>query len=241
MAGPVPDTRMPSNSSRQAFTLIELLVVIAIIAVLASLLLPVFQNARLKSYRSVATSNLKQVAAGILSYAGDHDGQLPGPLSLGQGPDYSTSRTDALGFYIWKYIGAAEPTATVQQANVLSNPAYERSRLKPDAPAYALHMTVTDADGVVHMPWGGGGSAGASGEPMRTVALSGMKERQGDGTVWDTPQIWALVDVDQKNAPNVAQPAPDWTPSLPKTPAHGEVRLTLFFDWHVESVKVREP
>ena len=224
--------------TRRAFTLIELLVVIAIIAVLAGLLFPAFQKARQNSNRSVTTSNLRQVAAGILSYAGDHDGELPGPLAAGQGPDYSKTLTDSLGFFLWKYMDAPEPTATVQQAKLLSNPAYERARLKPDAPAYALRMKVVDEGGVEHKPWGTSGTGGPNVAPMRTVAVAGMREKQSDGTLRDTTQIWAIVDVDQKNAAQVTDSAPAWLASLPKTPAHGEMRLTLFFDWHVESVKV---
>ena len=229
---PVPDTRMPpATLARRAFTLIELLVVIAIIAVLAGLLMPVFHKARLNSYRTVTTSNLKQVAAAILSYAGEHDGELPGPLTLGQGPDYAQTPADSLGFFLWKYLDAPEPTSAVQQAKLLSNPAYERARLKPDAPAYAMHLTVVEGDGLEHQPWG----------TMRTVAVSGMRQKQSDGTLEASPQIWAMVDLDQKNVARVTDATPSWLASLPKTPAHGEVRMTLFFDWHVEPVKVTDP
>ncbi len=229
---------LPTTTSRRAFTLIELLVVIAIIAILAGLLFPAFQKARLNSYRSVTTSNLRQVAAGILSYAGDHDGELPGPLAAGQGPDYSKTLTDSLGFFLWKYLDAAEPTNVVQKAKLLSNPAYERARVKPDAPAYAMRMKVLDESGVERKPWGASNSGSANDAPLRTVALASMREKQSDGTLREPTQIWAIVDVDQKNAAQVTDSTPAWLASLPKTPAHGEVRMTLFFDWHVELVKV---
>lgn len=62
---------------RRGFTLIELLVVITIIAILASILFPVFAQAREKARQTTCLSNLKQVGQGLLMYAGDYDETLP--------------------------------------------------------------------------------------------------------------------------------------------------------------------
>jgi prepilin-type N-terminal cleavage/methylation domain-containing protein/prepilin-type processing-associated H-X9-DG protein len=59
------------------FTLIELLVVIAIIAILASILFPVFGRARENARRSACQSNLKQLALSMMQYASDYDDRLP--------------------------------------------------------------------------------------------------------------------------------------------------------------------
>lgn len=66
-------------TSRRAtgFTLIELLVVIAIIAILASILFPVFARARENARRASCQNNLKQIALGFTQYAQDYDGLLP--------------------------------------------------------------------------------------------------------------------------------------------------------------------
>ena len=57
----------------QGFTLIELLVVIAIIAILASILFPVFARARENAKRSSCQSNMKQIGLGMLQYVQDYD------------------------------------------------------------------------------------------------------------------------------------------------------------------------
>src|SRR5690606_16874149 len=59
-----------------AFTLIELLVVIAIIAILASILFPVFARARENARRASCQSNLKQIALAQMQYSQDYDEKL---------------------------------------------------------------------------------------------------------------------------------------------------------------------
>jgi prepilin-type N-terminal cleavage/methylation domain-containing protein/prepilin-type processing-associated H-X9-DG protein len=62
---------------RSGFTLIELLVVIAIIAILASILFPVFGRARENARRSSCQSNLKQIGLGMMQYTQDYDEYFP--------------------------------------------------------------------------------------------------------------------------------------------------------------------
>lgn len=65
------------RSSRAGFTLIELLVVIAIIAILASILFPVFARARAKARQSACSSNMKQLGLALIAYASDYDNMIP--------------------------------------------------------------------------------------------------------------------------------------------------------------------
>jgi prepilin-type N-terminal cleavage/methylation domain-containing protein/prepilin-type processing-associated H-X9-DG protein len=62
---------------RRGFTLIELLVVIAIIAILASILFPVFARAREKARQTSCLAHAKQLATAVLAYAQDYDEMLP--------------------------------------------------------------------------------------------------------------------------------------------------------------------
>jgi prepilin-type N-terminal cleavage/methylation domain-containing protein/prepilin-type processing-associated H-X9-DG protein len=59
------------------FTLIELLVVIAVIAILASILFPVFAQAREKARQASCLSNVHQIVEALMMYAQDHDEMLP--------------------------------------------------------------------------------------------------------------------------------------------------------------------
>ena len=66
-----------SANRATGFTLIELLVVIAIIALLASILFPVFSIAREKARTATCQSNLKQIGLGVMQYTQDYDETYP--------------------------------------------------------------------------------------------------------------------------------------------------------------------
>lgn len=83
---------MTRKMKKQGFTLIELPVVIAIIAILAAILFPVFAQARVAAFKTVTTSNLKQLMTSVTMYAGDNDDYLPPRRRVGyeaptNGPD----------------------------------------------------------------------------------------------------------------------------------------------------------
>ena len=63
--------------SRAAFTLIELLVVIVIVAILAAIVAPVLSKMQIASRNLQCESNLRQIGAGMLTFAGEHNGIMP--------------------------------------------------------------------------------------------------------------------------------------------------------------------
>jgi prepilin-type N-terminal cleavage/methylation domain-containing protein/prepilin-type processing-associated H-X9-DG protein len=72
-----PHSSKNRKVARGGFTLIELLIVIAIIAILASILFPVFGRARENARRSSCQSNMKQIGLAFVQYTQDYDELLP--------------------------------------------------------------------------------------------------------------------------------------------------------------------
>lgn len=88
---PIKIAPLLSKRLERGFTLTELLVVIAIIAILASILFPVFARARENARRSSCQSNLKQIGLAFAQYTQDYDETMPKSNWLSTTGTYSGS------------------------------------------------------------------------------------------------------------------------------------------------------
>lgn len=73
----MPDGRCTRLTEKGGFTLLELLVVIAVIAIVLALLMAGFTKAMTFAKEAQNIANLKTIGAASLTYAADHNGELP--------------------------------------------------------------------------------------------------------------------------------------------------------------------
>jgi prepilin-type N-terminal cleavage/methylation domain-containing protein len=99
---------LPKRSTN-GFTLIELLVVIAIIAILASILFPIFTNAKERARQQRCMANMRQLATAVVLYANDNGGRSPNPRISIKWPSWEGSHGVGAWVYpeegqIWRYV-----------------------------------------------------------------------------------------------------------------------------------------
>ena len=237
---------------RSGFTLIELLVVILIIAVLAGLIFPVMGKVKLRSLETRTTSNLRQIGTAMSSYSNDHEGMLPGPLTVEQYPTFGLNEKrdkGSLAKLLATYVGLSErKSADTEQATasgVLTAPIInlpENVKLD-DIAGYIMNMELVHD---YEQPAWGDQSDKDEKQPLTRAALSAWRDTSTNALSRDSTvnltRKWAMRHTDKIDSDKLALSG-DWVEKLPKEPVFGYdenkpkepgTYVTLFFDMHVE-------
>jgi prepilin-type processing-associated H-X9-DG protein len=166
-------------------------------------------------------------------------------MSVSQRAAYSYSM-DAPNFYDWMvysiqpYVGGPAPNTTGGSFNYPTNimgimvcPSNAHFNTSQDPAFFSYEMVEggasTSASRYCRLPWNPFGYNGAAGSGTQ------LPPRKMADVASANPiaQTWAMVDSDQEGNDGAGS-----APSFPPVPAHGATRNYLWFDWHVEPVKV---
>jgi len=217
----------PSRLFSRGFTLIELLTVIAIIGILAAIIIPVVGRVRESANKARCASNLRQIGLAIIMYAGSNRDMLPGPVNRDiSAPEIGTTPppgTVSLRDFIQPYMGNKTDGFWVCPSN---KAALEANNNPDQRFVYFLNNGGTVQSS---RPFGNV-SSGALPKRLSQITTA----RSAFSTSMPLSRIWMMSDIDSRNFGS-------GTPSLvgkKVPPPHSEGRNYVFFDGHVEYLKV---
>jgi len=203
---------MTRPSRPRGFTLIELLVVIAIIGILASMLMPVFAQAREKARQTVCTSNIRQLGLAFQMYTQDNDGTFPFQDHLYIDPCCPFWLDVAYGVPDWKTSPYANWAAAILGYTAKEAGIYQCKSNKGWTP-----NSNTQQPGLsyIYNGFAAGRSEAAVDEPSRKIQL------------WDYRYLTSYAVANPVPGPGWSW-YPGWAP-------HAEQHIILHFDGHVKN------
>ena len=190
----------------------ELLVVIGIIAILAAVAFPAFSLALVKARTSACSGNLRAIGVGLLSFAGDNDGNFP---EAGGTIPYNTIDATT-GKYSWTQ--QLEPYMGGTDTRVYQCPDSSRSLAMDAKYGYFL----------------GGHAAYAQTGAFGAVRLSKMHAASDHILAGDA--AFGSFDPNDADKDDYTQD-PGFNGNAGTSPLHGGTVNILFADGHIQNVK----
>jgi prepilin-type N-terminal cleavage/methylation domain-containing protein/prepilin-type processing-associated H-X9-DG protein len=216
---------MKRHAVNRTFTLIELLVVIAIIAILAAMLLPALNNAKVTARRISCLSQEKQMGIGIYSFIHQNDEYLPGPCWYGQVAKYNNTQK-ILSRWLAEDMGYPTPSGSWDVNEMFICPA---GTLSPDVlPKNGRFYGLLDEEN------GTGSGLRVWGYPeFNTITEYGPSPISA---VEDPATFKAIRDIDA-----ILHPTAGWADQAPVVAAHGYsgrgvARNYLYLDGHAQTL-----
>jgi prepilin-type processing-associated H-X9-DG protein len=230
----VIDLSRPSRA-RRAFTLLEIFVVLGIIVMLLALVIPFITRLKEGGQAGDCVRNMQIIGKAIVAYGGEHEGRLPGPLTVDQYPTETAGNPPRDGQLLKSIARYLEQPATAPGGHrtaetIFTFPAWERaSERTADAPVFLINNEVMKPLG--QPVWGTDGKP-----PLKIDQLKEwIRPLAGKDQPADLGRVWALTEADQELAKILKINAP-WVPRMPPSTVHYKHRNALYFDWHVDTL-----
>lgn len=204
-------------SRRAGFSLIELLIAVSIIAVLVALGIGASRQALAGAKKADSLARLRKVGQATLTYAGEHDAQLPGPLWPGQVMLYDAAREGRIVRDLAPYLDVQHRDTPYVVDRMIPKAFLPNPTAAPlaDLRVYVMNSSVV-LDGQTNLPFGSL-TVTPTVEPMRLGRLANLPENER----------WMISETDQLH-PDVSS-AP-WKANTPPKPVHDGFRASINFD-----------
>jgi len=205
------------TSRPTGFSLIELLVALSIVAVLVTLGIGASRQALAAAEKADSLARLRTVGLAALTYAGEHNAQLPGPLWPGQVMLYDADREGRIVRDLAPYLEVQHRDTPYVVDRMIPKAFLPNPTSAPlaDLRVYVMNSSIV-LDGQTNLPFGSL-TVTPTVEPMRL----GRMEKLPDS------ERWMISETDQLH-PDVSG-AP-WKANTPAKPVHDGFRATVNFD-----------